>query len=160
MFEQAENPIIPETFNPAEVKSKYTFGKLKNKLALTMAGILTAGTVSLGEVKPANAGFIDDLFNSITQPIYDRTAEQFTQDFITAIPSSDAHYWKQNYGERKMRVVLDNWCSQEVTNALNIWPNAVPNVNSVWREEGNRINCYHRRFGQDGSQGDSIFRPF
>ncbi len=53
-----------------------------------------------------------------------------------------------------MRLQLDNWCASWVKKVYNIWP-VNPGIESTWREEDGNINCFRRRFGQDGSDPES-----
>jgi hypothetical protein len=130
---------------------------MKTTRFLTFLGTTSALLMGLSLIamtsQPAKADWwdvgkqiIEDNLNGIRGNTVGRI---YDQTFIAELSSEEVGQYKQRWGGDYSAKISD-WCNDTVYQAgwRNLAGNQIPFVNTTWREENGKVNCYVRHAAQ------------
>jgi hypothetical protein len=130
---------------------------MKTTRFLTFLGTTSALLMGLSVVvttsQPAKADWwdvgkqiIEDNLNGIRGNTVGRI---YDQTFIAELSSEEVGQYKQRWGGDYSAKISD-WCNDRAYQAgwRNLAGNQIPFVNTTWREENGKVNCYVRHAAQ------------
>jgi hypothetical protein len=107
-------------------------------------GLLTALAIALPCIfapQPASADWWEDFVTpNIDRARSETLGRAFKQVYIAELSSEDLEQLKTSQGG-DWPATVTNWCNNEVSQQSNY---SVPYLNSTWRVEGGKVNCYAR----------------